>query len=70
VHKLTVFLVFWSLYLVANIFVLSFIFYLCLDVAISAISSQSVNIGIVDSIAIAAAVLALKGMFTMKFEMN
>ncbi|MCH2256024.1 MAG: hypothetical protein MK088_05280 [Alteromonas sp.] len=49
---------------------LSLIFYLCLDVAINAIFSQSVDIGFVESIAIALAVLALKGMFNIKFEMN
>ena len=69
-YKLKVFLIVWPAYLAGNILVLSLVFYLCLEVAINAILQQAVDIGFVESIAIAVVVLAFRGMFNMKIEMD
>ena len=68
--KLKGFLIVWPVYLAANIFVLLLIFYLCLDTAISAVSQQPVEIGFVESIALAVVLLAVRGMFNIKLEID
>ena len=69
-YKLKAFLIVWPTYLVGNIAVLSLVFYLCLEVAINAILQQPVDIGFVESIAVAVVILALRGMFNIKLEMD
>lgn len=69
-YKLKAFLIVWPAYLAGNILVLSLVFYLCLEVAINAILKQPVDIGFVESIAIAVVVLAMRGRFNIKIEMD
>lgn len=47
-RKLKIFLIVWPACLAGNILVLSLVFYLCLNVAINALSAQPVDTGIVE----------------------
>lgn len=66
--KLSEFALFFTILTLLNIVIMTFVFYLCLDIVIGVFTGMNVSVSLLQSVAVATFTIALRGGFMMKLD--
>lgn len=66
--KLSEFALFFKILTLLNIVIMTFVFYLCLGTVIEVLTGSNANVSLLQSVAVATFIIALRGGFMMKLD--
>ncbi len=66
--KLSEFALFFTILTLWNIVIMTFVFYLCLDIVIGVFTGMNVSVSLLQSLAVAIFIMALRGAFMIKLD--
>ncbi len=66
--KLSEFALFFTILSLLNIVIMTFVFYLCLDTVIGVFTGMNVSVSLLQSLAVAIFIMALRGAFMIKLD--